>query len=159
MVEIRPPPIVSARRASRLVAPAEGDEFEDEDDEEFVYARARTVDEEEASLSVEPPLVSLARVGDYVGVQRLLAEDGEDPNQKTGKSAAFCPRAIYLSIICMALSDDEKKWTALHAAAANGHLSVAQLLAVYGASVHARTAFGRTPLFLAAQNGHEGMVR
>ncbi len=47
----------------------------------------------------------------------------------------------------------------MHAAAANGHLSVAQLLAVYGASVNARTAFGRTPLFLAAQNGHEGMVR
>ena len=36
---------------------------------------------------------------------------------------------------------------------------MAQLLVVYGASLGARTAHGRTPLFLAAQSGRESVVR
>lgn len=47
-----------------------------------------------------------------------------------------------------------KLYTPLHAAAASGNTSVAQLLLESGAEVDARNAHGNSPLHTACLNGH-----
>ena len=54
---------------------------------------------------------------------------------------------------------DEEHYTALHAAAGNGHTPVVTLLMDAGWSVEARTRSGYTPLALATQDGHLETVK
>lgn len=53
---------------------------------------------------------------------------------------------------------DAAGWTALHIAAANGHVSACRLLLQRGASVNAVAADGRTPLHLAAAGNQLGIM-
>ncbi len=79
VVEIRPPPIVSARRSSRLV---------EEDEDEIPEDNALQSSGPPPRVRLrETPLVSLARAGDLGGVRRLLAKEGADPNEPTDDEA------------------------------------------------------------------------
>lgn len=44
--------------------------------------------------------------------------------------------------------------TALHSAAANGHISIVELLLQYSSTVNIRALTGATPLYMAASSGH-----
>ncbi len=85
----------------------------------------------------DPDLVYFSADGDISKVRKLLSVEGQDPNRVKNNEGVG----------------------PLHAAAAGGHLAVAQLLVVYGADINQRTAYGRTPLFMAAKNGKESLVR
>jgi ankyrin repeat protein len=49
-------------------------------------------------------------------------------------------------------------WTALHAAASNGHVKTMQLLISNGIKLDAQDDSGNTALHIAAHNGHKGAV-
>ena len=80
VVEIRPPPIVSARRSSRLV--------EEDEEDEIPEANALQSSGPPSRVRLrETPRVTLARAGDLGGVRRLLAQEGADPNEPTDDEA------------------------------------------------------------------------
>ena len=51
-----------------------------------------------------------------------------------------------------------ENWTALHYAAAYGHIRIAEILIEGGAEVNAVTSSGATPLALATEYGHESVI-
>ena len=51
-------------------------------------------------------------------------------------------------------SSDERGWSPLHSASAQGRLDVVKWLAVNGANLNADTPTGYSPLHVAAMNGH-----
>lgn len=81
------------------------------------------------------PLHSAAGLGDFAGVQRLLAA-GVAVNQR-----------------------DRSGDTALHDAARNGHAQIAQALLAAGADPEAGDKGRRTPLHIAVTNNHANVIR
>ena len=87
------------------------------------------------SIPAASPIEYWAAVGNFAQVQQAIA-DGHDVN---------------------ATSDGG--YTALHAAAENNHVEIAQLLLKHGAEASAAVTSGETPSDLAALSGHHEMVK
>jgi ankyrin repeat protein len=67
--------------------------------------------------------------------------------------AWFIPALIALGLFAVDLNEE------LLTAARKGDLAVVKQLIEKGAAVETKTAYGQTPLFLSAMNGHEDVVR
>jgi cytohesin len=98
--------------------------------------------------------------GQFSEVAALLLEHGADPNVGTGEhqlmrtAAITGDRALAEALLAHGAKvnpgdDGYGAESPLHAALAEGHGDVAELLVAKGADVHARTVQGRTPLHFA----------
>jgi hypothetical protein len=58
---------------------------------------------------------------------------------------------------CQSVLHPLQLYTPLHAAAASGSVTVAQILVESGAEVDARNSYGNTPLHIACLNGHSNL--
>jgi ankyrin repeat protein/cell wall assembly regulator SMI1 len=100
---------------------------------------------------------------------RLLIDAGADVNLAGWQGAPLAAAAYRGDVVtCGALlragalpdTRDQRGRTALHGAASEGHVEIAQMLLAAGAGVDAAdTEWGYTPLMEAAAYGHTGMVR
>jgi len=78
-----------------------------------------------------------AVIGGHTDVVKLLLTKGADVDARVGTSGP----------------------TLLHHPVENGHLEIAELLLAHGADANAKDAQGRTPLDLAMERGHRGIIR
>ena len=77
----------------------------------------------------------------------------------TGLPSAISNRSSARSTMVTTLNaSDDAGYTALHAAAENGHIEIVKLLLYHGASKSAAVTSGQTPADLAALSGHDDMV-
>ena len=84
--------------------------------------------------------IHLAAAGGHVSCIRVLVQCGGDVNAQTP------------------VRDNSGGGTALHQACANGNTQVVRTLLDLGAKIGQGTQDGRTPLIIACDNGHEGVV-
>lgn len=82
---------------------------------------------------------------------------GSTPQGSTTRMAAN--KCIFLIVFKSAKEFDEAGSTAVHKAAANGHLDVLKLLIQHGGDVELADISGCTPLHVAARNGHLTCVK
>jgi ankyrin repeat protein len=102
---------------------------------------------------------------------RTLLDAGADPNVKNDlgrTSLMFASSYGYVPIVTMLLAkgagvnrvpDDENGWTALMAAAYNGHAEVALLLLKSGANHSILDKRGKTALALAEMRGQTAVIK
>ena len=79
------------------------------------------------------------------------------PRVNSARTAA--DKCIFLIVFKSAKEFDEAGSTAVHKAAANGHLDVLKLLIQHGGDVELADISGCTPLHVAARNGHLTCVK
>jgi len=117
----------------------------------------------------EPELLRAVAQGNVAEVNRLLSF-GINPNTKDaqGRQVLWLAVAAEKPEIVQALlaaganvnaRTDDRKSTALRAAARAGHADIVSMLVKAGVEVNARTNCGETALLLAAESGHIEVVR
>ncbi len=151
----------------------------DHDDEAFVILTvAVTVIQENATswenkwlIILENPISEHYLSGKFISQVRInLGQDRSHGKHRLINAAYDGEQATVESLISdrsEVSSRDEKGWTGLHATASSGSLNVAKILlenhlnAIRTSPLfdpNATDNIGRTPLYLAAENGHDDMV-
>jgi len=102
-------------------------------------------------LELQEELISAARYGDIDVVHAILAVANDNKNSNNNKTS-------YLATDLINFKNLANGSTALHMAAANGHIHVAEALLETGVATHTINEAENTPLHWAAANGHEKMV-
>jgi len=94
-----------------------------------------------------------ASIGDTDTVRELIEKKGVSPNAANQLIAIFLDKG--------ALPDVQTNagWTPLIYAARHGNLRAVKMLLHHGARLDIRDKFGRTALMLAAEKGHDDVVR
>jgi len=102
------------------------------DESELNYLLERSSQAAPSGFRVENPLHTAAQAGDSAAITHLLGGPG------------------YVAVDVQ----DSRGWTALHYAAAGGHVAATRILAMHRSCLSIGTANGETALVLAAENGH-----
>ncbi|KAI0538686.1 hypothetical protein GGR58DRAFT_512830 [Xylaria digitata] len=125
-----------------------------------IIQRSITDEGQDSDWAIDYLLRDAAERGQLEFVKRLITAKA-NVNSISGHGIEMHETPASMEYFTRAAAEESRGWTALQAAAKNGHIEIVRILLASKADVNAAAAnaFGRTALHAAAENGHVEIVR